>query len=135
MKKCTLAIVCLFLIGISTPLHAALQYTNLLWYQNGLPIDELTLQINESVTLQLHDELAVVEFYDLEIGNSSSPVADIASVSQLMGDLSYAQQSDPDYWLLHYEWGPTTCSTTPASPPISGCCPTTSQTTARAKYN
>lgn len=98
-----MAIACLMLIGISTPLHAALKY-NLLWYQNGSPIDEVTLQINESVTFQLLDEYPALEFYDLEIGNSFSPVAEITSVSPLFGNVSYSQPLAPDYWLLHYEW-------------------------------
>jgi hypothetical protein len=99
MIKCTMAMVSLTLIGMYVPVHAALQNVDFYW--RG--VDDVTLQMNESVTLSLTDLKPVYESYDLVFQNFNPSGIGIISISPMFGNASYAGQLTPDSWLLHYE--------------------------------
>lgn len=99
MMKQSVKLAYLLWICIAAFSHAA---TDLRWEKNFAPINEITLGINEFITVQLRDTDPVISQYDLTLLNAS-PAVDITSVTPLLGNLSYASEGS-DSWLLHYAW-------------------------------
>ncbi len=99
-----------FLYIILGGMLASPLYADLFWKQNGLAIDEITIEPLQIITVQLYCDNPTASFYNVMMGNDASSVADITQVVplSLAGDRAYASAGAPDWWSLHCEWNPAT---------------------------
>lgn len=75
---------------------------DLQWQQNGCPVCVITLDVNESATVQLFDLEPLVGDYTATIADDSA-VAEITSIVPVLGDNSNAVDY-VGFWQLDYGW-------------------------------